>query len=108
RLGGQDPRWRSRRRRREEGRPGRHPAAAPPAAATADTDAPQVAMPLKEAPMRIRLALLVTTLVLTASMSQAQLDPSKWLKSDAGSSLSTGDIVAGLKQALEVGTTDTV
>ena len=59
--------------------------------------------------MRIRLALLVTTLILTASVSQAQLDPSKWLKSgDAGSSLSTGDIVAGLKQALEVGTTDTV
>jgi hypothetical protein len=65
-------------------------------------------MRFKEVPMRIRLALLVTTLILTASVSQAQLDPSKLFKSDAGSSLSTGDIVAGLKQALEVGTTDTV
>ena len=58
--------------------------------------------------MRIRLILVVTALVLSASVSRAQIDPSKWLKSDAASSLSTGDIVAGLKEALEVGTTDTV
>ena len=58
--------------------------------------------------MRTRLTLVVAALVLTASASYAQIDPSKWFKSDTASSLSTGDIVAGLKEALEVGTTDTV
>jgi hypothetical protein len=58
--------------------------------------------------MRTRLALAFAALVLTASSSYAQIDPSKWFKSDMASSLSNGDIVAGLKEALEVGTTDTV
>lgn len=60
--------------------------------------------------MRIRLTLAVAAAapLLMAATSSAQIDPSKWFKSDAGSSLSTGDIVAGLKEALEVGTTDTV
>ncbi len=58
--------------------------------------------------MRTRFTLVVAALVLTASASYAQIDPSKWFKSGTASSLSTGDIVAGLKEALEVGTTDTV
>jgi hypothetical protein len=62
----------------------------------------------KEDTMRTRLTLVVAAIVLTASASYAQIDPSKWLKSGSASSLSNGDIVAGLKEALEVGTTDTV
>lgn len=58
--------------------------------------------------MRTRAILVVAALVLTASSSSAQIDPSKWFKSDTTSKLSTGDIVAGLKEALEIGTTDTV
>ena len=58
--------------------------------------------------MRTRFTLVVAALVLTVSSSYAQIDPSKWLKSGAASSLSNGDIVAGLKEALQVGTTDTV
>lgn len=58
--------------------------------------------------MRIRLTLAAAVFVLTASASFAQIDPSKWLKSGSTSSLSTPDIVAGLKEALEVGTTETV
>jgi Protein of unknown function (DUF4197) len=46
--------------------------------------------------------------LLAASSSYAQLDPSKWFKSGAAKNLSDGDIVAGLKEALEIGTTDTI
>ncbi len=58
--------------------------------------------------MRARVTLVVAALVLIASSSPAQIDPSKWLKSGTTSNLSNSDIVAGLKQALEVGTTNTV
>jgi hypothetical protein len=58
--------------------------------------------------IRLNLTLAAATLFLMAATSSAQIDPSKWFKSGATSSLSTGDIVAGLKEALEVGTTDTV
>jgi len=58
--------------------------------------------------MRSRVALVVAAFVLIASSARAQIDPSKWFKSDTTSNLSNGDIVAGLKQALEIGTTDTV
>ncbi len=58
--------------------------------------------------MRARSILVAGTLLLTADSSDAQIDPSKWFKSDAAKNLSDGDIVAGLKEALEIGTTDTV
>ncbi len=58
--------------------------------------------------MRTRLLVAAAVLILIASPSYGQLDPSKWFKSDSTSKLSNGDIVAGLKEALEVGTTNTV
>ena len=57
--------------------------------------------------MRTRLALAVV-LLFSASVSYAQIDLGKIFKSDSKSNLSNGDIVAGLKEALEVGTTNTV
>ncbi len=60
--------------------------------------------------MRIRIVLAAVSCVLAAapSASFAQIDLGKIFKSDSASSLSNGDIVAGLKEALEVGTTSTV
>jgi Protein of unknown function (DUF4197) len=57
--------------------------------------------------MRSRL-ILAAVLFSTASASYAQIDLGKIFKSDSTSKLSNGDIVAGLKEALEIGTTDTV
>lgn len=57
--------------------------------------------------MRTRLVLAVV-LLSSASVSYAQIDLGKIFKSDSKSNLSNGDIVAGLKEALEVGTTNTV
>ena len=57
--------------------------------------------------MRTRLALAAVILSI-ASAAHAQIDLGKIFKSDAKSNLSNGDIVAGLKEALEVGTTNTV
>ena len=47
-------------------------------------------------------------LAAAASLAQDPLDISKIFKSDPASKLSNADIVAGLKEALEVGTTSTV
>ena len=57
--------------------------------------------------MRTRLSIALV-LLSVASVASAQIDLGKIFKSDAKSSLSNGDIVAGLKEALEVGTTNTV
>ncbi len=57
--------------------------------------------------MRARLVLSVL-LLSVASASHAQIDLGKIFKSDTTSKLSNQDIVAGLKEALEIGTTDTV
>lgn len=57
--------------------------------------------------MRTRLVLSALLLSI-ASASYAQIDLGKIFKSDSTSKLSNQDIVAGLKEALEVGTTDTV
>ena len=57
--------------------------------------------------MRTRLV-LAAVLLSIASVSYAQIDLGKIFKSDSKSNLSNGDIVAGLKEALEVGTTNTV
>ncbi len=58
--------------------------------------------------MRIRRLIVAAGLLSIASVSSAQIDLSKIFKSDSTSKLSDGDIVAGLKEALEIGTTDTV
>ena len=58
--------------------------------------------------MRIRRLIVAAWLLSIASVSSAQIDLSKIFKSDSTSKLSDGDIVAGLKEALEIGTTDTV
>jgi Protein of unknown function (DUF4197) len=47
-------------------------------------------------------------LAAAASLAQEPIDLSKIFKSDPASKLSNADIVAGLKEALEVGTTNTV
>jgi len=47
-------------------------------------------------------------LFLAAPLLFAQFDPSKLFNSNSGKDLSNGDIVAGLKEALQVGTTNTV
>ncbi len=47
-------------------------------------------------------------LAAAASLAQEPIDLSKIFKSDPASKLSNADIVAGLKEALEVGTTSTV
>lgn len=57
--------------------------------------------------MRTRLV-LSALLLSVASVSYAQIDLGKIFKSDSTSKLSNQDIVAGLKEALEIGTTDTV
>lgn len=59
--------------------------------------------------MRTR-PILAATLLFAASVSRAQepVDLSKIFKSGPSSKLSNTDIVAGLKEALEVGTTNTV
>jgi uncharacterized protein DUF4197 len=58
--------------------------------------------------MRSRSILIVTVILALASLSYAQVDPSQLLKSGPDKNLSNGDIVSGLKDALEVGTTNTV
>jgi hypothetical protein len=58
--------------------------------------------------MRSRSILIVTIILALASLSYAQVDPSQLLKSGPDKNLSNGDIVSGLKDALEVGTTNTV
>ena len=58
--------------------------------------------------MRTRPVLVGVVFLALARSSQAQLDPSQLFKSGPDKNLSNGDIVAGLKQALEVGTTNTV
>lgn len=57
--------------------------------------------------MRTRFVLALL-LLSSASVAYAQIDLGKIFKSDSKSNLSNGDIVAGLKEALEVGTTNTV
>jgi hypothetical protein len=59
--------------------------------------------------MRIRAALVVAAFLAAAAFSSAQsIDPSKWFKSDSKSGLSNTDIVAGLKDALKVGSGEAV
>jgi Protein of unknown function (DUF4197) len=60
--------------------------------------------------MRIRSILVGFVVLALARSSHAQIDPSQLFKSGSGSdkNLSNGDIVSGLKNALEVGTTNTV
>ena len=59
--------------------------------------------------MRARAALIATAFLATAALASAQnLDPSKWLKSGSKDNLSTTDVVAGLKEALKVGSENTV
>ncbi len=59
--------------------------------------------------MRKRLALVISLFLVSAQVTSAQtIDPSKWLKSDSKSKLSNTDIVAGLKEALKVGSDNTV
>ena len=59
--------------------------------------------------MRKRLALVISLFLVSAQVTPAQtIDPSKWLKSDSKSKLSNTDIVAGLKEALKVGSDNTV
>jgi len=59
--------------------------------------------------MRSRTGLLGSLLLIAASAASAQsLDVSKLFQSDKADKLSNGDIVAGLKEALQVGTVNTV
>ena len=58
--------------------------------------------------MNPRRASAALALFLAAPLLFAQFDPSKLFNSNSGKDLSNGDIVAGLKEALEVGTTNTV
>ncbi len=58
--------------------------------------------------MRTRSILVGVVLLALAWSSHAQVDPSQWFKSGSNKNLSNPDIVAGLKEALEVGTTNTV
>lgn len=58
--------------------------------------------------MNPRRAFAAATLFLAAPLLFAQFDPSKLFNSNPGKDLSNGDIVSGLKEALEVGTTNTV
>lgn len=58
--------------------------------------------------MRTRSILVGLVLLALAWPSHAQIDTSQWLKSGSDKKLSNPDIVAGLKEALEVGTTNTV
>jgi len=53
--------------------------------------------------MRTGSILVGSVLLGLASSSYAQIDPSQWFKSGSDKKLSNGDIVAGLKEALEVG-----
>ena len=55
-----------------------------------------------------RASAAALSLFLAAPLLFAQFDPSKLFNSNSGKDLSNGDIVAGLKEALEVGTTNTV
>ncbi len=58
--------------------------------------------------MRIRSTLVGAMLLILASSSYAQIDTSQLFKSGPDKQLSNGDIVAGLKEALQVGATNTV
>jgi len=58
--------------------------------------------------MRTRSILVGVVLLALAWPSHAQIDTSQWLNSGSDKKLSNPDIVAGLKEALEVGTTNTV
>lgn len=58
--------------------------------------------------MSSRRAATAVVLFLAAPILCAQFDPSKLFNSNSGKDLSNGDIVSGLKEALEVGTTNTV
>jgi hypothetical protein len=62
----------------------------------------------EEAPMRTGSTLVGAVLLALAASSYAQINPSQLFKSGSDKQLSNGDIVAGLKEALEVGTTNTV
>ena len=58
--------------------------------------------------MRMRAILIATAFLAAAVASPGQIDPSKWLKSGSKDSLSNSDVVAGLKEALKVGSDNTV
>jgi len=59
--------------------------------------------------MRSRTALLASLFVIAAAAASAQsLDVSKLFQSNKADKLSNGDIVSGLKEALQVGTVNTV
>jgi hypothetical protein len=59
--------------------------------------------------MRTRTTLIAAAFVAAAAFSSAQtLDPSKWLKSGSKDNVSSTDIVAGLKEALKIGSDNTV
>lgn len=59
--------------------------------------------------LRTRRTLITAALLAAAALSTAQtVDPSTWLKSGSKSKLSNTDIVAGLKEALKIGSDNTV
>jgi len=59
--------------------------------------------------MRPRVNLIVAAFLTTAAFSSAQtVDPSKLFKSDAKNNVSDTDVVSGLKEALKIGSDNTV
>jgi len=59
--------------------------------------------------MRTRASILIAAFLASAAFSFAQVDPSKWLEgSKDKSAASDTDIVAGLKEALKIGSDSTV
>ena len=59
--------------------------------------------------MRPRVNLIIAAFLTTAAFSSAQtLDPSKLFKSDAKDNVSDTDVVSGLKEALKIGSDNTV
>ena len=58
--------------------------------------------------MRARATILTAALLAAAATSFGQIDPAKWFGSSSKDNLSNTDIVAGLKEALKVGSDNTV
>lgn len=58
--------------------------------------------------MRTKICLAAAMLLAAAASSLAQVDPTQLLKSGSASKLSDGDVVSGLKEALEVGAKNAV
>ena len=58
--------------------------------------------------MRVKGFLAAVLLSAPTAWCLAQVDPTQWLKSGSASKLSDGDVVSGLKEALEVGAKNAV